>query len=802
MGRVNTLSRWLIAISLIVMSISGFASNQLLDEEAFADLISNSVDSPQVRKLLATKAIDVAIDASDVDALLAAALPEELSLIATPALELSKPTLAEAGAQLLGLDAVGSSLDAAARSVHRQTSAAIVSDEETDVIINTLPVLVVVADQIAGDVGARAAVGLNLPDSATTINLGSNRSVAWTVVRSLGYVAGITVMVWLLSMIAYFVTAGSGRRLAAARRLGRTYIKVGIVLAIVTWAMLVVAAAALEIVLASGEQLSFAGISIGGFSNGGGIALAEVVFDPLVGSGRRMVINGLAMIVATYLLGSSAVSQAFRSAIRHRDLDLLTHALRAALPSQVRHTERALMASLAGVLLFWPQLTLRPAITLTLVVAAIMMILAVLTSTSPGATAVRRAAGWSHFDVGDVTDRSDRAVRDRRALVPVAALLALFWPSYDTAGFIGLVFLISAAVAATYWWELKLADETAENLVASPINESTWTLRRKLAVAAVVVLGAVLVGLGGDNTSPASASALSLGEPDACNGHQELCDRPLDQVIFAGTHNSMSASDLGWELANHKQAIPDQLDGGIRALLIDVQYWLQAESIASLGLDPEAAKIAAAALSVDTPPEDGLWMCHKLCQLGGTPFVDFLADLRVFVETNPYEVLIIVIQDEAPAVDIKAAIALAEIDRYAYTREPGEAWPTLGEMIEADERLVFMAENDAAETGWYQRAFDGNMSESGFRYSVVEDFDCAESRGGNNGAFFMINHWVETGLPVPSEADRVNSRQVLLDRVAECEVTRGRAPGIIAVNFWERGDLLQVVDELNQVAGS
>ncbi len=783
------------------MSISGFASNQLLDEEAFAGLISNSVDSPQVRKLLASKAIDVALDASDADALLAAALPEEFSLIATPALELSKPTLAEAGAQLLGIDAVGLSLDAAARSVHRQTSAAIVADEDTNVIINTLPVLVVVADQIAGDVGARAAVGLNLPDSATTINLGSNRSIVWTVVRSLGYVAGIAVGVWLLSMITYFITAGSGRRLAAARRLGRTYVKAGIVLALITWVMLVVSAAALEIVLASGEQLSFAGISIGGFSDGGGIALAEVVFDPLLGSGRRMVLSGLAMIAATYLLGNSAASQAFRSALRHRDLDLFTHALGAALPGQVRHTQRALMASLAGVLLFWPQLTLRPALTVTLLVAGAMVILAVLTSESPGATSLRRAAGWSHIDAGDVTDRSERAVRDRRALIPVAALLAMVWPSYDTAGFIGLVFLISAAVAATYWWELKPTDAVAEDMAASPINESAWTQRRKLAVAAVVALGTVLVGFGGDNTNPASASALSLGEPNACNGYQELCDRPVDQVVFAGTHNSMSASDLGWELANHERAIPDQLDGGIRALLIDVQYWPQARSLASLDLDPEAAKIAAAALSVDTPPEDGLWMCHKLCQLGATPFVDFLADLHVFLETNPDEVLIIVIQDDAPAADIKAAIELAEIDRYAYAHEPGEAWPTLGEMIELDERLIFMAENEADETGWYQHAFEGNVSESGFRYSVVEDFDCAQSRGGNDGAFFMINHWVETGLPVPSEADRVNSRQVLLDRVDECEETRGRAPGIIAVNFWERGDLVQVVDELNGVEG-
>ncbi|MDC1390036.1 hypothetical protein N8342_09350 [Acidimicrobiales bacterium] len=60
-----------------------------------------------------------------------------------------------------------------------------------------------------------------------------------------------------------------------------------------------------------------------------------------------------------------------------------------------------------------------------------------------------------------------------------------------------------------------------------------------------------------------------------------------------------------------------------------------------------------------------------------------------------------------------------------------------------------------------------------------------------------INHWVETGLPVPAEADRVNAIAVLRSRVDECQTERGRGPGIIAVNFWERGDLLEIVDELN-----
>ncbi len=777
MTRIHTASRWLIALSLVVMSISGFASNQLLDEDAFAGLISKSVESPEVRKLLATKAVDIAIDASDADARLAAALPEEFSLVATPALELSKPAISEAGAQLLGINAVETSLNAAARSIHRQTTGAILAEEETDVVINTLPVLVVVADQIAGDVGARAAVGVNLPESATSINLGSNSSTAWTVVRSLGYVAGIAVVVWLASLIIYFATAGSGHRLLAARRLGRTFAKAGIALALLTWLMLIVVAAALEVTLASGEALSFGRISVGGFSDGGGIALAQVVFDPLIGSGRQTLFIGIAIIAASYAFGRGVVATALRTSLRDADATALTEATLDALPSHLRHVQRALTGGLAVALILWPQLTLRPALTLTLLVAMMLVALWIVSSATTLAVSLRTAMGWSKVDVQDRTERSERASQHRRNLFIIAGGVAIVWPSYETSGFVGLVVLLAAAFGATYWWELKSADADADELALAGIEDATWSTRRKVSVGVVVALGVALIAFGGDNSSPAGASALAATGPPACNGHEALCDRPLDQVVFAGTHNSMSSSDLGWELANHEKAIPDQLAGGIRALLIDVQYWPQAESITSLDLDPEAAKIAAAALSVDAAPEDGLWMCHQLCQLGGTPFVDFLGDLRAFLETNPDEVLFIVIQDDAPAADIKAAIELAEIDRYAYAHQAGDEWPTLGDMISTNERIVFLAENDADATGWYQLAFDGNVSETGFRYSVIEDFACDESRGGNDGTFFMINHWVETGLPVPSESDQVNARQVLLDRVDDCVEQRGRRPG-------------------------
>src|SRR3954471_6056254 len=65
-----------------------------------------------------------------------------------------------------------------------------------------------------------------------------------------------------------------------------------------------------------------------------------------------------------------------------------------------------------------------------------------------------------------------------------------------------------------------------------------------------------------------------------CNGLAQLCDRRVDQVTFAGTHNSMAAGKEGWYAPDQQNGIPAQLRAGIRALLIDTQYWETDASVA------------------------------------------------------------------------------------------------------------------------------------------------------------------------------------------------------------------------------
>ncbi len=792
-NRVHIVCKLFTVVLLVLTSVLGFVSGVLLDEDEFAGIVGSAMQDEGVRTAVAGTAVGQAFDAFKVDQTLASALPEQLAIAASPAVELSKPLVAEAGSQLMALEPAQKAVTEAVRSVHRQTTNAAFSGEEQDVVINTRPILVVVADEIVGPAGARAAVGLDLPESASSVNLGSNQSLVWLAVNSLVLVSAFLVFLLVVTVGIYFATARG--KLQAAVDLGGPFIVAGVITMATSFLMALAIAVAAESLLGSDSGFSVAGVSFGEVTGGAGLGF--IITSPLAAAARRLLYVGLVFVFVTRLFTDHPAAVAFRQAVRQRDPERFVEGLAELLPQNFRRVQLGIYG--AGLLVLWFSSDPSRRRILTVIGIVVAAQVALLISTSAGSRwdGVRQFVGWSHVEPLDATDRTAPMRRRRRVLLVVAAIVILVWPTFGAGSvrFLGMVGL--AAAAWSYRRELGQVEPAAAVALAQTSEDTPiWRRPRVVAPALCLALVALLV-LPEQGADLASATAAREG-PKVCNGLAELCDRPFDEVVFAGTHNAMSAEELGWELANHGTAIPAQLDGGVRALLVDVQKWDVDVSLGELDLDPEAAELAREALSGAQTPEDGLWMCHKLCQLGGTPFRDFVADLRAFIETHPDEVVLVAIQDEAAKADIKTALSEGGLERFAYAHVPGGPWPTLGEMISDDTRLVFMAENDGDDIGWYQSVYDGNVAETNFRYSVVSDFECAANRGVEDSALFLINHWVETGVPVPADADVVNSREVLMERVEECQRVRGRAPGVIAVNFWDRGDLIEVVDELNR----
>lgn len=292
-----------------------------------------------------------------------------------------------------------------------------------------------------------------------------------------------------------------------------------------------------------------------------------------------------------------------------------------------------------------------------------------------------------------------------------------------------------------------------------------------------------------------------------CNGHVELCDRPINDVVFAATHNSMSIAENGWIWPSHDGNITNQLNAGVRAFLIDSHYWDDQAWIEShlhyLPLDLQVA-VQDLLERMELNQEDGTYLCHMMCSLGAMDLAETLEEFRLFLETHPNDVVVLIIEDIVTPADTQEAFLDSGLDELVYTYEPGTPWPTLREMIESNQRVLVMAEDEGPPPEWYLHAWD-NTEETPYAFSEVADFDdesysCQPNRGKVDKPFFLLNHWVTRASPSRVDAAIINDYDYLLDRARQCAEERGQLPNFLAVNFYLNGDVFDVVDELNGVS--
>ncbi len=285
----------------------------------------------------------------------------------------------------------------------------------------------------------------------------------------------------------------------------------------------------------------------------------------------------------------------------------------------------------------------------------------------------------------------------------------------------------------------------------------------------------------------------------ACNGAAHLCDRAIDEVAFAATHNSMSAADQpGWRLTQQERGIGPQLEAGIRGLLIDMYYGSETRrGVQNVPLN----KITDRARPVGVGRH--VYLCHTVCAFGATRATDALATVRDFLASHPREVILISIEDHIRPRDVAGVFKDSGLDRYVWRGALGpRRFPTMREMIDKDERVVVMAEHRSGGVPWLRDQFD-LVQETPYRFGtpaeVAAESSCRPNRGNARNPLFLLNNWVDTSpLPRPSNAVVVNSHAALLRRARTCQRVRDRLPNLVAVDFYEQGDVLGVVGELNR----
>ncbi|KAJ8653064.1 hypothetical protein O0I10_011284 [Lichtheimia ornata] len=291
-------------------------------------------------------------------------------------------------------------------------------------------------------------------------------------------------------------------------------------------------------------------------------------------------------------------------------------------------------------------------------------------------------------------------------------------------------------------------------------------------------------------------SALLLGSislvsgQQQCNGYSEFCSKPYNELTYVLTHNSYAyaANPASTQMC----AITSQLADGVRALKLSA---VKAENSSS-----------------------SMNLCHTSCSiLDAGPATDTLSKIASWLKDNPDEVLSIfwnIPNHDFQASDFQSPYQSSGLLDYAHVQDANNyTWPTLGEMISSGKRLVNYVESgaDQASVPWLHPEFSYNF-QTPYENSNASDFSCTIDRPSDpsnpSEMMYGMNHYLYGNLPMGSNtiqvpqsgsANKTNSEGSLLAQAQECTQTFGRAPNFLIVDFYNRGQTLQIAAQLNNV---
>jgi hypothetical protein len=340
-------------------------------------------------------------------------------------------------------------------------------------------------------------------------------------------------------------------------------------------------------------------------------------------------------------------------------------------------------------------------------------------------------------------------------------------------------------------------------------------------VAAAAVTAFVATSIVANNTSQPRANPHNQG----CNGYIELCPEPLNQIVWPASHNAMASAAYDFLGAEQTETIPEQLNAGVRFLMIDAYYGYDDHGLVRTNLaggvnrsDLRAERGAQAVHELDrlgaltgvadtSGKKQDVYFCHDFCELGAIPSKQVFNDIDAFLSRNLTDVVVMDVEDYVQPKDLKRALIEGGLWDRVWKPNPKQiGWPTLEQMIdpkhdgdtENPQRLIVTSEKHAGEASWLIGTYDISGETTYAVPTSVSKFNCDPKRGGTDKSFLIINHWLKSnGPPDPVAAATTNSQKVLTQRFQQCIAQRQQLPNTIAVNFTSQGDLFKTVNLYN-----
>jgi hypothetical protein len=256
-------------------------------------------------------------------------------------------------------------------------------------------------------------------------------------------------------------------------------------------------------------------------------------------------------------------------------------------------------------------------------------------------------------------------------------------------------------------------------------------------------------------------------EVKQCNGSAVLCDRRYDQVAYATTHNSMSNRHDHWLAPNQNYGITQQLNAGIRALMLDVHSFMGHP-----------------------------YLAHTSVLFGRKPLVAGLGEVRAFLENQPFEIVTIILENYVLPEVLDQAFTEAGLEPYLYAHQRGQPFPTLREMVLSGKRLVVFTDRGGGTYPWLHPVWDFCF-DTPWKAKSPAELKNQAGRGDPRNPLLIVNHFLMNPLPSVRLATQVNQNPFLMNRIFTCAQEMRRMPNFINVDFYDIGDLFEVVDTLN-----
>jgi len=193
-----------------------------------------------------------------------------------------------------------------------------------------------------------------------------------------------------------------------------------------------------------------------------------------------------------------------------------------------------------------------------------------------------------------------------------------------------------------------------------------------------------------------------------------------------------------------------------------------------------------------------VWLCHTLCELGATSMSSFLGTVDRFLSLNPDEVLVFFDEDYVAESSLEEEFKRSGLYSHLAVFRPGQELPTLGQMIRSQHNVaVFSQEPVSARHPWNMYAFGSWIQDTPLGAVKPSQFTCAPARGHEGNPLLMMNNWADVFPPRRSPNLPLLKRSFIIERARRCERERHRLPNLILFDFYNSGDAIGAVRELN-----